>query len=99
MESWMISVALSVITFISTYAVLRDRHARLAEDVKENQKGNEEESRRAIEQHAKIHTDILASVNAAFKRIDSLSERLITLERDTATHLDTPKIMLKYNNK
>ena len=28
MESWMISVALSVITFISTYAVLRDRHAK-----------------------------------------------------------------------
>ena len=92
----MISVGLSVVTFISTYAVLKDRHARLTSDVREHIKDDMTLHARESEAHAKIYAEFETKMNAAFKRIDTLSERLVVLERDTSTHLDMQKAEARF---
>ena len=80
MESWMISLVIAAIGVIGTYAVLRNRVDRLEKDLAEG-------TRTQVEAHASV----ARKIDAGFKRLDIVSDRVTILERDTSTHLDMPK--------
>jgi len=85
MEGWMISLAIALITAISTYAVLRVRVSRLETDFKEHKVEDD-----------KIHEDFSIRINSGFKRLDRISEKVTILERDTANLLDLPTAEKKF---
>ena len=80
MESWMISLVIAAVGVIGTYAVLRNRVDRLEKDLAED-------TRTQVEAHASV----ARKIDAGFKRLDIVSDRVTILERDTSTHLDMPK--------
>lgn len=80
MESWMINLVIAAVGVIGTYAVLRNRVDRLEKDLAED-------TRTQVEAHASVDRKI----EAGFKRLDVVSDRVTILERDTSTHLDISK--------
>jgi len=91
----MVTVALSVGTFIGVYAVTKykvDENAKTVDDLKKD-----------IKEHDKLdvkhHDEINARINAAFKRIDAVSTDVTILQRDTVNHLDMNKAEEKFVSK
>ena len=73
----MISVAVAVVGVIGTYAVLRNRVARIEYDYEQH-----------IIESTEYKKDTLRRLDAGFKRIDGISDRATILERDTEKLLD-----------
>jgi len=84
-EGWMVSGGIALATAVSTYAVLRDRHTRLEEDLKAYS-----------DTHSLSNQEIERKIDAGFRKQDNISERVTILERDTATHLDMTKAEDKF---
>jgi hypothetical protein len=80
MESWMINLIIASVGVVGTYAVLRNRVDRLEKDLAEDDK-NQGEANAAVDR----------KIDAGFKRLDVISDRVTILERDTSTHLDMPR--------
>ena len=80
MESWMINLVIAAVGVIGTYAVLRNRVDRLEKDLAEDAKTQVE-----------AHASVARMIEAGFKRLDVVYDRVTILERDTSTHLDMSK--------
>ena len=80
MESWMINLVIAAVGVVGTYAVLRNRVDRLEKDL-------EEDAKTQVEAHASV----ARKIEAGFKRLDVVFDRVTILERDTSTHLDMPR--------
>ena len=80
MESWVINLVIAAVGVIGTYAVLRNRVDRLEKDLAEDAKT-----------HVEAYANVDRKIDAGFKRLDVVSDRVTILERDTSTHLDMPK--------
>jgi len=76
----MINLVIAAVGVIGTYAVLRNRVDRLEKDLAED-------TRTQVE----AHTSVARKIEAGFKRLDVVSDRVTVLERDTSTHLDMPR--------
>lgn len=77
MEGWMINIAIALFGIAGTYAVLRARVSRLESDrIKDK------------EDYEKEKDDFIKRLNAGFKRIDTVSDKVIILERDSKNLLD-----------
>jgi len=92
----MINIAIALFGVAGTYAVLRARVARLEKDYSEHIKLSE---KRVTDIYSKIDSESKESnirIDAGFKRLDGVSEKVTVLERDTANLLDLPTAELKF---
>lgn len=87
----MINVAIAVTGVISTYAVLRSRVERLEKDLGKHVERDDAIHSAENANHVIIHREVTSRIDAGFKRLDIVSDRVTILERDTANHLDMPK--------
>jgi len=95
MESWMVTVALSVGTFIGVYAVTKykvDEGYRALEEIKKDSKEHDKLD-------SKHHDEINIRISDAFKKIDMVSTDVTILQRDTVNHLDMNKAEEKFVSK
>lgn len=83
-----ISLLIAIGGIISTYAVTRHRVATMEERIKAHEKESND-----------TKDKIDRKLDAGFKRLDLVQERIVVLERDTATHLDMPKAEEKFVSK
>ena len=91
MESWMVNVVIAVVGVISTYAVLRSRVERLEQDLSKHVAHDDVRHSSESANHGVINREFTSRIDAVFKRLDIVSDRITILERDTANHLDMPK--------
>jgi len=77
MESWMINIVIAIVGIAGTYAVLRNRVARLESDYRQH-----------IIDSNEYKKETQRKLDAGFKRIDTVIERTTILERDTEKLLD-----------
>lgn len=82
------NVGIALVGAVGTFAVLKNRVTRLESDMSDY---TDDSKVKAIELNRKL--------DAQFKKTDTVIERLIVLERDTATHLDMPKAEEKFVSK
>jgi len=87
-ESWMVNVAIAIAGIIGTYAVLKTRVERLEVDLKGH-----------IEAFGINKKEIYRRFDEQCKRVDSCTQRVTILERDTSTHLDMTKAEEKFVSK
>ena len=80
LDSWMISLAIALLSSISTYAVLKYRVS--ATELLLN---------KHIESDKIEKKDLDRKLNAQFKRIDSINEKQTVLEQASKTFLDVEK--------
>ena len=86
-DEWMIGLGISVAGAISTYAVLRSNVERLKLDLEQHVGHDDRLHEREHSSHARIHGEFTEKINAGFKRVDELSEKVTILKQDTANLL------------
>ena len=95
MESWIVTVALSVGTFIGIYAVTKYK-------VEENN-NHLNDLKKEIKENDKLDTKhrevINERINAAFKKTDMLTKDVTILQRDSMNHLDMDRADAKFVSK
>lgn len=83
MESWMISLGITVVGLISGYSIMKHQVSQHAEDLRTVKIEFKEISKNIKDSH----DDSEARINAAFRRIDEVSNKVIVLEQNTKEHL------------
>jgi len=88
MEGWIIQIGLALLSAAAIYGAFRTRVARLEVDLRGH-----------IEASGLKKRDLDRKLDAQFKRVDTCTERVTILERDTSTHLDMIKAEEKFVSK
>jgi hypothetical protein len=87
MESWIIEVGIVLAGSIGTYAVARNRLERLEVDFKDHVKKDDEVHEKENTESSRQHDKATTKLDAGFKKLDSVIDRVIVLEQTTKEHL------------
>ena len=98
-EPWMLSLGIAIGGGVSTYAVLRSRVTLLEKNLEKQVEDNQALHNKETTHHDLIHKEMLSKMEATFKKYDTLSEKIIILQRDTSTHLDMQKAEERFVSK
>jgi len=105
-ESWMVGAGIAIAGVVGAYSVTKykaDENKSDIDTVKNELNNTITDLKADMKEHdnfdVKHHEDINKRVNAAFKRIDEVSNDVIILQRDTANHLDMGKAEVKFVSK
>lgn len=87
MDSWVIEVGIVLAGAIGTYAVARNRLERLEADFKEHVRKDDEVHGKENTEASRLHEKATAKLDAGFKKLDTVIDRVIVLEQSTKEHL------------
>ena len=89
-ESWMVSLPIAVVGVIAQavlakkeIALLNKETEKLREDIKNVRDHSDKADKAVYDTIERKNTEVHGRVDAAFKRIDSSSDKLLALDRDT----------------
>ena len=95
-ESWMINLLVAVVAIAGTYAVLRSRVARLEADYRDHITQSEN---RVVTIYGVIAENKKMDnfrIDAGFKRLDLIADRVTVVETKAQNHLDLPTAEKKF---
>ena len=106
MESWMVSIAVGILTIAvawgynkATVSNLSQAIADVKKELKEHSDKGDKIHVQESEHHEALHKDFTNRINSGFKRLDDVAIQVTVLERDTATHLTMQKAEVKFVSK